>query len=186
MDLPGNRATSELDQVQQGGGALDIHKPKPWHGLRDFLKEYGIIVLGVLTALGFEQAVESLHWRHEVEIERDTLRSEVRDNLSAASFRQSEQACVDARLNQIAEVFRRHARGKPLGLQGPVARPLFLDSFHGKLGYRPRGPGARPHAPEGEARFQQRIRYLQGVRKTAECRGRRLAQAGAAGSPRPA
>ncbi len=46
---------------------MDIHKPKPFHGLREFLKEYGIIVLGVLTALFLEQAVEWLHWRHEVE-----------------------------------------------------------------------------------------------------------------------
>ncbi len=43
---------------------MDIHKPKPWHGLREFLKEYAIIVVGVLTALGAEQAVEVIH-RHE-------------------------------------------------------------------------------------------------------------------------
>ena len=34
---------------------MDIHKPKPWHGLREFLKEYLIIVIGVLTALTFVQ-----------------------------------------------------------------------------------------------------------------------------------
>ncbi len=49
---------------------MDIHKPKPWHGFREFLKEYVIIVVGVLTALGAEQGVEWLHWRHEVEAER--------------------------------------------------------------------------------------------------------------------
>src|SRR5665213_1394045 len=43
---------------------MDIHKPKPWHNLREFLKEYLIIVVGVLTALGAEQGVEWLHWRH--------------------------------------------------------------------------------------------------------------------------
>jgi hypothetical protein len=37
---------------------MDIHKPKPWHGLREFLKEYAIIVVGVLTALAGEQAVD--------------------------------------------------------------------------------------------------------------------------------
>jgi len=42
---------------------MDLHKPKPWHGLREFLKEYVIIVVGVLTALGGEQAVEWLHWK---------------------------------------------------------------------------------------------------------------------------
>ena len=34
---------------------MDIHKPKAWHGVREFLKEYMIIVVGVLTALGAEQ-----------------------------------------------------------------------------------------------------------------------------------
>jgi hypothetical protein len=36
------------------GGGMDIHKPKPWHGLREFLKEYLIIVVGVMTALAGE------------------------------------------------------------------------------------------------------------------------------------
>ena len=36
---------------------MDLRKPKPWHSLREFLKEYLIIVIGVLTALGAEQAV---------------------------------------------------------------------------------------------------------------------------------
>lgn len=39
------------------GGGMDIHKPKPWHGPREFLKEYLIIVVGVLTALAAEQTV---------------------------------------------------------------------------------------------------------------------------------
>jgi hypothetical protein len=26
---------------------MDIHKPKPWHGLREFLKEYLIMPRGV-------------------------------------------------------------------------------------------------------------------------------------------
>ena len=30
---------------------MDIHKPKPWHGVREFLKEYLIIVVGAQTAL---------------------------------------------------------------------------------------------------------------------------------------
>ena len=46
---------------------MDIHKPKPWHGLREFLKEYLIIVVGVLTALGLEQVADMLHWRHKID-----------------------------------------------------------------------------------------------------------------------
>jgi hypothetical protein len=37
---------------------MDIHKPKPWHGVREFLKEYLIVVGGLLTALAAEQGVE--------------------------------------------------------------------------------------------------------------------------------
>jgi hypothetical protein len=102
---------------------MDIHKPKPWHSLREFLKEYVIIVVGVLTALGAEAGVEAFHWRHEVDVERRALLTEARDNLSTAAYRRSEQPCIDARLAQVAEVFSRHARGQPLGLLRPVARP---------------------------------------------------------------
>lgn len=45
---------------------MDIHLPKLPHSWREFLKEYGIIVLGVLTALFAEQAVQSLDRRHKV------------------------------------------------------------------------------------------------------------------------
>ena len=34
---------------------MEIHKPKPIHNWRDFLKEVGTIVLGVCVALGAEQ-----------------------------------------------------------------------------------------------------------------------------------
>jgi hypothetical protein len=31
---------------------MDIHKPKPWPGVREFLKEYAIIVIGVQCGNG--------------------------------------------------------------------------------------------------------------------------------------
>jgi hypothetical protein len=42
---------------------MDIHKPKPWHDVREFLKECAIIIVGVLTALAAEQGVQALDWR---------------------------------------------------------------------------------------------------------------------------
>ena len=56
---------------------MDIHKPKPWHNVREFLKEYVIIVIGVLTALGAEQTVEWLHWRHLAEKAEQDLAASV-------------------------------------------------------------------------------------------------------------
>lgn len=55
---------------------MEIHKPKPWHGLREFLKEYGIIVLGVLTAIALEQTVETFHRRAESAELRESLERE--------------------------------------------------------------------------------------------------------------
>ena len=102
---------------------MDIHKPKPWHGVREFLKEYLIIVVGVLTALGAEQAVEQLHWAHEAEFERATLDAEVGANLNAIGARSSMEPCVEHRLGEIQTVLERHAAGTSLGIQGPLGRP---------------------------------------------------------------
>lgn len=105
------------------GGDMHIHRPKVPHSVREFLREIGVIVIGVLLALGAEQIAEAFHWHNEVEVERKALLSEARDNLSTATYRLSEQRCIDERLDQIAEVFRRHAHGEPLGLKRAVARP---------------------------------------------------------------
>jgi hypothetical protein len=60
---------------------MDIHKPKPWHGFREFLKEYLIIVIGVLTALGAEQAVEYGHRVGQVRQARHALEREHKYNI---------------------------------------------------------------------------------------------------------
>jgi hypothetical protein len=126
---------------------VEIHKPHPWHGWREFLKEYGIIVLGVLTALGAEQFVEMLHWRHETEVERDALLSEVRDNLTAADYRRSQQACIDSRLTELGEVLRRQVRGVPLGLRHPLGRPVLWISATGSWDIAVSGQGLA-HMPQ--------------------------------------
>ena len=47
---------------------MEIHRPKAVHSWRELLKEIGIIVIGVVIALGAEQAVESLHWMRQVDV----------------------------------------------------------------------------------------------------------------------
>ena len=87
---------------------MDIHKPKPWHGLREFLKEYLIIVLGVLTALGLEQFVDGLHWRHKVDQAERNMRVEVeRDRTDAAQYAIL-AACTDAYLDRVRDDLLRH------------------------------------------------------------------------------
>jgi hypothetical protein len=76
---------------------MDIHKPKPWHGVREFLKEYVIIVIGVLTALAAEQGVEWLHWRQQVRTTEERLLPEVQRNLLDLSERVVERPCLAER-----------------------------------------------------------------------------------------
>jgi hypothetical protein len=81
---------------------MDIHKPKPWHGLREFLKEYLIIVIGVLTALGAEQAAEAAHWSHSVREAKASIHDELAMASVFAEERLARRACVDAYLDGLA------------------------------------------------------------------------------------
>ncbi|HEV2530813.1 hypothetical protein [Phenylobacterium sp.] len=105
---------------------MDIHKPKPWHGLREFLKEIGTIVIGVLIALGAEQLVEKLHWRDVVASERMSLDAEVANHWNDLHSRVEMQSCVDGRLTELAALIARHDAGQPLGRLGPVGRPMYF------------------------------------------------------------
>ena len=49
------------------GDAMHIHRPKPLHGWRDILLEIGVIVVGIVIAVGLEQAVEFFHHQHQRE-----------------------------------------------------------------------------------------------------------------------
>lgn len=104
---------------------MDVHKPKPWHGWRGFLKEYLIIVIGVLTALGAEQAVEAFHWRGVVAEERDALNAEVASLHAAMLSRLDLEPCVTARLADVRTLIARHDAHRPLGVVGVVGRPIY-------------------------------------------------------------
>jgi len=72
---------------------MDIHKPKPWHGWAEFVKEIGTIVIGVLIALGGEQAVEWAHQQHELSEARDALHDEVVKDATAIRIMALENRC---------------------------------------------------------------------------------------------
>jgi hypothetical protein len=65
---------------------MDIHKPKPWHGVRELLKEIGTIVIGVLIAIGAEQAVEALHHRAQAREAAGKLRTESEENRPVVDY----------------------------------------------------------------------------------------------------
>jgi len=82
---------------------MDLHKPKPWHGWRDFLKEFATIVLGVSVALAAEQGVEWLHWQGEVKAARQAIHDEMIANNRYFQRRIAIAPCMD---RQVAEAGR--------------------------------------------------------------------------------
>src|SRR3954470_10128945 len=81
---------------------MEIHKPKPVHNWREFLKEYAIIVIGVLTALAAEQAAEAVHWHYRVRDALEAIRLEVRDDNGPQAYtRAAAMVCLDKQLNAI-------------------------------------------------------------------------------------
>lgn len=83
---------------------MHFHLPKPLHGWREFAGEVGIIVLGVLIALGAEQMVEAIHWKNEVRDARRALDTESAYNLGAIAKRREEAPCIDRRLREIRQM----------------------------------------------------------------------------------
>ena len=83
---------------------MDIHKPKPIHNWREFLKEVGIIVLGVCIALAAEQAVEWYSWHTKVEEARAVIATELSDSVSNAIERIMMEKCGERRLDALEQI----------------------------------------------------------------------------------
>ena len=83
------------------GACMHFRLPKPLHGWREFAGEVGIIVLGVLIALGAEQVVETLHWNHLAAGARESVGEELDDAFFDASEMAIAQPCVDRQLQQL-------------------------------------------------------------------------------------
>ena len=75
---------------------MHLHLPKPLHGWRAFVGEVGIIVLGVLIALGAEQIVESIHNRYLARQALDHIRAELAYDSAFAAERIAIGDCMRA------------------------------------------------------------------------------------------
>lgn len=81
---------------------MEIHKVKPIHTWRDFLKELGTIVLGIIIAISLEHLVQSWHWDQEVKEARQALVAEMTaNNVNILAFRVAVVPCVNRELNKV-------------------------------------------------------------------------------------
>ena len=100
---------------------MHFHLPKPLHGWREFVGEVGIIVIGVLIALGAEQLLESWRDRHAVEEMDGRLRQELSLSVTNAYERLIINRCITGRIAQLRDLLVRsdgHWSGQPARFGG--------------------------------------------------------------------
>jgi type II secretory pathway pseudopilin PulG len=111
---------------------MHFHLPKPLHGWRAFVGEVGIIVVGVLIALGAEQVVQSVHERQVASAARESVRAEAAINIGFIRDRLSTQACIDRRINELQTILSRSGEGSPTPQPTWVSRPPLWPIFFGR------------------------------------------------------
>jgi hypothetical protein len=80
---------------------MHVHLPKPLHGWRAFVGEVGIIVIGVLIALGAEQVVTSIRERDDVAQLRGALNGELADDRARWEHIRAQDRCTLQRLDAL-------------------------------------------------------------------------------------
>ena len=96
---------------------------RPVHGWPGFFTELAIVVLGILIALGAQQAVDGWRWRGDVREFRAAVDNELGFNLGAYVDRMKQSACINRRLDQLDRWHKGLAAGASLPLTSRIGRP---------------------------------------------------------------
>ena len=80
---------------------MKLSIPRPLNGWRAFAGEVGVVVLGVLLALGAQQVAEWVNERSEASETRTTLTGEIQESLAVLELRRAAQPCIDNRLKEL-------------------------------------------------------------------------------------
>ena len=81
---------------------MGVRKRRPVRSLREFAAEVGVIVLGVLIALGAEQLVQEMEWRSKIDAAEEAMRTELRDDNGPQAYgRYALHQCLQQRLDGI-------------------------------------------------------------------------------------
>ena len=104
---------------------MNFQLPKPLHGWREFAGEVGIIVLGVLIALGAQQLAENVQQRSEASDARDAVRGELEVNMARLASRAGQKHCVEVRMEEIQALLDKAAKNPSIATPGWVGRPQY-------------------------------------------------------------
>jgi len=111
---------------------MHFHLPKPLHGWRAFVGEVGIIVVGVLIALGAEQLVEDWQWQQKVAHTTEEIDGELHRNAASAYAWLTVAPCVEGQLKAIdvALAAARHSgRVQPTAAMTPPLERFSEDAW---------------------------------------------------------
>jgi len=105
---------------------MDIHRPKaPVHGWRELLKEIGIIVIGVVIALGAEQAVEAIHWMYQVDAGEAALKVAFIREVDNMALRKAQSDCIAQRLGFLSQTVERASDSGRLPSVSAIGHPPY-------------------------------------------------------------
>jgi hypothetical protein len=104
---------------------VHLHLPKPLHGWRAFAGEVGIIVIGVLIALGAEQLVEAAHKREQGVRAENAIRNELGFNLGRLKSRMGIHSCVNRRIEEIQALIDSAAEHPDIVTPNWIGRPQY-------------------------------------------------------------
>jgi hypothetical protein len=129
---------------------MHFHLPKPLHGWREFAGEVGIIVIGVLIALGAEQLVEAAHRQREGVQAEGTIRDEIELNLGRLQSRRAIHSCVNRRIEDIQAL-----------LDSAASNPdITTPTWIGRRNIGPSStPGGMPNRRPDEQRWSMRTGF---------------------------
>ena len=104
---------------------MHLRLPKPLHGWRQFAGEVGIIVIGVLIALGAQQVAQNVQQRSDADEARRAIRSELEVNMSRLASRAAQKHCVEHRMEEIQALLDKSAGNPSITAPGWVGRPQY-------------------------------------------------------------
>jgi hypothetical protein len=121
-----------LRLVRKTGNFLKpLRKVTPLGGWRKFVGEVGVIILGVLIALGLGALASGVGWWNEVRQARDALRFELSESMEQVIERIRFSRCVEKRLDDIARIVDEAASTGRLRPLGDIGAPAFRSWPHG-------------------------------------------------------
>jgi len=83
---------------------------RPPHGWLAVAWELAIVSVGVLLALGAQQAAESFNQRREAAETRTALTNEIQETLAILELRRAAQPCIDKRLSEVRAIVNEWGR----------------------------------------------------------------------------